>query len=109
MALKIHLRTLRSYIMLICEYELCILPNKKVSAAKDHSKNYIRHRPSLVCHLLHNGLLVSSKCEYEYASYHIDSDYNKNPLKRNSVLEISLFCFLYKGAITKNSLKTFLN
>ena len=38
--------------MLICENELYILPNKKVSAAEDHGKNYMRDRPPLVRHLL---------------------------------------------------------
>ena len=35
--------------------------------------------------------------------------YSKKPLIRNPVLEISLFCFLYKGAISRNSLKRFQN
>ena len=35
--------------------------------------------------------------------------YSKNLLVRNPVLEISLFCFLYKGALSRNSLKSFLN
>ena len=29
--------------------------------------------------------------------------YSKNPLIRNPFLKISLFCFLYKGAISRNS------
>ena len=33
---------LRSYLKLISEYELHSLPNKKVSDAKDHGKNYIK-------------------------------------------------------------------
>ena len=49
--------TLRSYLKLICEYELHSLPNKKVSGAKDHGKNYIKVRPPLVRHLLSNRLL----------------------------------------------------
>ena len=60
-ALKIDLYTLRSYLRLICEYELYILPNKKVSTAKDHGKNYMRYRPPLVRHLLRNGLLYEHK------------------------------------------------
>ena len=43
---------LRSYLKLICEYELRSLPNKKVSGAKYHGKMYIKVRPPLVRHLL---------------------------------------------------------
>ena len=39
---------LRSYLSLICEYELYILPNKKVSTAMDHGKSYMKDRPPLV-------------------------------------------------------------
>ena len=46
-ALKIDLHTLRSYLRLICEYELYILSNK-VSAAKDHGKNYMRDKTTPV-------------------------------------------------------------
>ena len=45
---------------LICEYELHSLPNKKVSGAMDHGKNYIRVRPPLVRHLLRNRLFKQS-------------------------------------------------
>ena len=45
---------------LICEYELHSLPNKKVSGAKDHGKNYIKVRPPLVRHLLRNRLFSKS-------------------------------------------------
>ena len=55
-ALKIDLHPFRSYLRLICEYELYILPNKKVSARKGHGKNYVRDRPPLVRHLLRNRL-----------------------------------------------------
>ena len=48
---------LRSYLKIICRYELHSLPNKKVSGAKDHGKNYIKVRPPLVRHLLRNRLL----------------------------------------------------
>ena len=58
-ALKIDLHTLGSYLRLMCEYEPYILPNKKVSAAKDHDKNYMGDRPALVHRLLRNGLLPS--------------------------------------------------
>ena len=34
------MQPLRSYLSLTCEYELYILPNKKVSTAKDLGKNY---------------------------------------------------------------------
>ena len=40
-ALILGMRTLRSYLKLICEYELHSLPNKKFSGAKNHGKNYI--------------------------------------------------------------------
>ena len=52
-ALILSVHALRSYLKLICEYELHSLPNKKVSGAKDHGKNY---RPLLVRHLKHNWL-----------------------------------------------------
>ena len=55
--LILGMHALRSYLMLICEYELHSLPNKKVSGAKDHGKNYIKVRPLLVRHLLRNRLL----------------------------------------------------
>ena len=34
--------------------------------------------------------------------------YSKNPLIRNPVLEISLFCFLYKGTISRISLNHYI-
>ena len=64
MALKIDLHTLRSYIMLICEYELYILANKKVSAVKDLGKNYMRERPPLVRHILRNDQLSNIKTSF---------------------------------------------
>ena len=57
-ALKLHVQALRSYLSLTCEYELYILPNKKVSTAKDHGKNYVEDRPPLARHLLRNYLLT---------------------------------------------------
>ena len=51
-ALKLDVQALRSYLSLICEYKLYILPNKKVSASKDHGKNYMEDGPPLVRHLL---------------------------------------------------------
>ena len=55
-ALKLDIQALSSYLRLFCEYELYSLPNKKVSAAKDHGKNYMKDRPPLVHHLLRNCL-----------------------------------------------------
>ena len=37
-ALILSVHALGSYLKLTCEYELYILPNTKVSAAKDHGK-----------------------------------------------------------------------
>ena len=45
MALILGVHALRSYLKPICEYELHNLPNKKVSGAKDHGKNYIKVKP----------------------------------------------------------------
>ena len=53
-ALILGVHAFTSYLKLICEYELHSLPNKKVSDAKDHGKNYIKVRPLLVRHLLRN-------------------------------------------------------
>ena len=50
-AFKLDKQALRSYLKLACEYELHILRNTKVSAAKDHGKNCMKVRPSLVPHL----------------------------------------------------------
>ena len=52
-ALILCVHALRSYLKLICEYELYSLPNKKVGGAKDHGKNYIMLRPpQIVCSYL---------------------------------------------------------
>ena len=48
---KLDKQALRNYLKLTCEYELHILPNTKVSAAKDHGKNYMKVRQSVVRHL----------------------------------------------------------
>ena len=56
-ALKLDVQALRGYLSLICEYELYILPNKKVNTTKDHGKTYMKGRPLLVRHLLRNCLL----------------------------------------------------
>ena len=53
-ALILCAHALRSYLKLICEYELHSLPNKKVSSAKDNGKNYIKVKPPPVRHLLRN-------------------------------------------------------
>ena len=55
-ALILGTQSLRSYLKLTCEYEFHILPNTKVSIAKDHGENYKKVRPSLVRHLLRNRL-----------------------------------------------------
>ena len=57
-ALIVGVHALRSYLKLICEYELHSLPNKKVSGTEDHGKNYIKVRPPLIRHLLRNRLLT---------------------------------------------------
>ena len=57
-ALILGVHALRSYLKLICEYELHSLLNKKVSGAKDHGKNYIKVRPPLVGYLLRNRLEI---------------------------------------------------
>ena len=59
-ALILSVHALRSYLKLICEYELHNLSNKKVSGVKDHGKNYIKVRPPLDLHLLLNCLLLVS-------------------------------------------------
>ena len=56
-ALILGVHVLRSYLKLICEYELHSLPNKNIVAQNDHGKNYIKVRPPLVRHLLGNYLL----------------------------------------------------
>ena len=56
-ALISGVHALRSYLKLICEYKLHSLPNKNVSGAKGHGKNYIKFRLPLVRHLLRNRLL----------------------------------------------------
>ena len=43
-AFKLDKQTMRSYSKLTCEYEFHILTNKKVSAAKDQGKSYMKVR-----------------------------------------------------------------
>ena len=45
-ALILGVRALRSYFKLVFEYERHSLPNKKVSGAKDHGKNYVKDQTS---------------------------------------------------------------
>ena len=64
-ALKLGIQALRSCFKVNFEYELHTLPNTKVSATKDHGKNYGKVRPPLFRHLLHNRLLstfVTQRC-----------------------------------------------
>ena len=56
-ALKLGIQALGSYLKQKCEYELDIIPNTKVGAAKDHGENYMKVKPHLVRHLLRNRLL----------------------------------------------------
>ena len=60
--LKLAVQAVRSYSSLICEYELYILPNKKVSTAQDHGETYMKDRPPLVRHLLRNCLTYFLEC-----------------------------------------------
>ena len=62
-ALILGVHALRSHSKLICEYEFHRLPNKKVSGAKDHGKNYIKVRLPLIRHFWRDRL---SQC----ANYH---------------------------------------
>ena len=57
-ALISGVHALRRYLKLICEYELYILPNKRVSGAKDHGENYNKVRPPLALQLWRNRLLL---------------------------------------------------
>ena len=58
MAFKLDKQALRSYLIMTSEYEIHILPNKKVSASKNHCKNYMKVRPPLVRHLWRNRVLI---------------------------------------------------
>ena len=51
MVLKLGLPALGSYLKPTCEYELYVLSNTKVNAAKDHGESYMKIRPPLVHHL----------------------------------------------------------
>ena len=65
MALKLGIQALGSYLKPNCEYELHIIANTKVGAAKDHGENYMKVKPHLVCHLLRNRLYIDNL----YAKY----------------------------------------
>ena len=67
--LLLGVRALRGCLNQICEYELHSLPSKKVSGAKDHGKNYIKVRPPLVSHLLHNRLSYSKQWNHTANRY----------------------------------------
>ena len=55
-ALKLGIQGLRMYLKRTYEYELHVLSNTTITAAKDHGENYMKVRPPLVHHLLHNLL-----------------------------------------------------
>ena len=63
--LKLDVVALRSYLRLICEFVLYTLPDKKVRTAEDHGK-YMKDRPTLVLHLLRNGLLQIDSVSLSY-------------------------------------------
>ena len=50
-ALILDVHALRSYLKLIYEYKLHSSPDKKVSSAKDHGKNYTKVTLLLVRHV----------------------------------------------------------
>ena len=50
-ALKLATKDQRWNLKIIYEYKLDILPNTKVSVAKDDGKNYLKVKPPLVRHL----------------------------------------------------------
>ena len=56
-ALNLGIQVLRSYLKVVCEYELHTLPNTKVSTAKDRGENFMKVRPPLVRHLSCNRLM----------------------------------------------------
>ena len=76
------MHALRNYLKPISEYEVHSFPNKKVSGAKDHGKNYIKVRPPLVRHILRNRLLQFSQ---------------QTDAKKLSILDD---CFLVVGYVT---------
>ena len=102
-ALKLRIHVLRSYLKVTCECDLHILPNRKVSAANDHGKNYIKVRPTLVRHLSRNCLLHPEATIYsnfalpwqcditEYLSSPGQTTYCSNSPKNNCS---SLSCFM---------------
>ena len=64
-ALILGVHALRSYLKLSCEYELYILPNKKVSPAKDHGKTSSRSDGPLVaifCVIVYSDTFFEARC-----------------------------------------------
>ena len=61
-ALKLATQSLRSYLKVTCEYELYILPNTKVSTAKDYGEKYMKVRP---------GKRSEGKCNERSFLYHV--------------------------------------
>ena len=90
MALILGVHALKSYLKLICKYELHGLPNKKVSGAMDHGKHYIKVRLFLVCRLLHNRLLKN--CDH------------KEKLMPITLLQDGTFCRKCQSAASHSSI-----
>ena len=76
-ALILGLHALKSYLRLICEYQLHSLPNKKVSSAKGHGNNYITVRPSLIRRLLGNFYSSTHAVHYHF----LKTEFPKNLAK----------------------------
>ena len=68
MCFKSNVKTCKRDMNLSCGNKLHILPNTKVSTAKDHGKNYIKVTPPLVHHLLRN-CLFSHVCPCTYTLF----------------------------------------
>ena len=82
------MHALRSYLKLNCEYELHSLPNKKVSGAKDHGKNYIKagggegrgeQRRGLRMKALMRDLETRPECRHKTFCKNSDSNSNSKP------------------------------
>ena len=58
-ALKLGIQAQGSYLKPNCEYELHILANTKVGAAKGHGEHYMKVKPHLIRHFLGNRPLES--------------------------------------------------
>ena len=95
--LKLDVHALRSSLKLIYEYEFYTFPNKKVSAAKDCGKNYMKGRPPLVRHLLRDGLLSQTSFSgiVHYPYYSNEKRASRNFILRTKcILSSTLFTFL---------------